>query len=224
MGTLVLTLVCAYLIGGIPNSYLIVRVFKGIDLRTIGSGNLGATNASRAFPRPMSSAVFLGCFCLDAAKGFLPACFLAPLLEGGPTGGFDPATRVLVIGLAAILGHVYTPYMRFKGGKGVATTLGVFLAAAPAAMLFALGVGGALILATGYASVGSIAMGLVLPAAVIVRQPQAHLLCALTVAVGAFIIFKHRSNIGRLIRGNESRLFGKASEERAAARSGDQER
>ncbi|MCX7017205.1 MAG: glycerol-3-phosphate acyltransferase, partial [Candidatus Sumerlaeota bacterium] len=145
MVPLVLILLAGYLIGGIPNSYLLVRLTKGIDLRTIGSGNVGATNACRVFQRPWSMVVFLVCFLLDAAKGYLPAHFLAPYLAHGPAGGLDPATHVLLIGLAAILGHVYTPYLGFKGGKGVATTLGVFLAAAPLALAIALGIGGILI-------------------------------------------------------------------------------
>ncbi|MCX7017304.1 MAG: glycerol-3-phosphate acyltransferase, partial [Candidatus Sumerlaeota bacterium] len=95
----------------------------------------------------------------------------------------------------------------FKGGKGVATTLGVFLAAAPLALAIALAIGGVLILATRYVSLGSIAMAVALPGVLIWRQPQSRVLCALAVIAGAVILYRHRGNMARLLRGTENKLF-----------------
>jgi glycerol-3-phosphate acyltransferase PlsY len=204
---LVSCLLAAYLIGGIPWSYLIARVFKGVDIRTVGSGNVGATNACRLFNKPWKPVAFLGCFLLDAAKGYFPAFHFGGIVNNGILSGWNLSTCVLLIGLAAVVGHVYTPFLRFKGGKGVATSLGVFLAAAPVPMSIAAGIGLVVIFATGYVSVGSIAIGVALPASILILIPGEKALFALALIAGAFIIFKHRTNIVRLARGEEPRIY-----------------
>ncbi|OPZ15467.1 MAG: Glycerol-3-phosphate acyltransferase [candidate division BRC1 bacterium ADurb.BinA364] len=212
MASLIGVFLAAYLIGGIPMSYLAVRALRGVDLRSVGSGNVGASNASRLFARPWSFAVFAACFALDAAKGFVPAHWGPAWLAEGPLGGASVSGRALAIGLMAILGHIYTPYLAFKGGKGVATATGVFLAAAPLEMAIAVAAGVCILALTRYASLASCVMGVLLPILVFWRHSHERLLPALTVAVGAFILFKHRTNIRRLIRGEEPKLFGRKDE------------
>jgi glycerol-3-phosphate acyltransferase PlsY len=212
MTTLLLTLFAAYLIGGIPFSFLIVRIFKGVDVRTAGSGNVGATNACRQFAPRYRPVTFAICTTLDALKGFLPALFLARLLGNGPAAGLAPSAQILMVGLAAILGHVYTPYLRFQGGKGVNTALGVFLAAAPVAMFISLGVGLAVMFATRYVSIGSCVIGLALPVVIRLWQPEENLLAGLSILVGAFIVYKHRANLARIARGEEPKMFEKDPE------------
>jgi len=209
MTRLILILIASYLIGAIPFSFLVAKWLRGVDLRTVGSGNVGATNACRLFPKRWSFVAFLFCFTLDALKGFLPAFILAPLLAEGPLAGLSLPERSIVVGLAAILGHIYTPYLRFRGGKGVATSLGAFLAAAPLAVITTAVVGILVILVTRFVSVGSVVMSLLLPVMVAVLKPGEWLLLGLAVAVGAFIIYKHRTNLRRLCRGEEARLFSR---------------
>ncbi len=208
---LIAVLIVSYLIGGIPFSFIVAKALKGVDLRQIGSGNVGATNASRLFPKPWSLLVFLLCFCLDAAKGYISAFFLSRYVADGILRNFSEIDCMIFVGLAAILGHVFTPYLRFRGGKGVATSLGVFLAAAPLPVLLTVLIGITIILLTRYVSVGSIIMAIILPIAVYVQHPREWVLLGVTILVGLFIIFKHRTNMQRLMQGNESKLFAKKS-------------
>jgi glycerol-3-phosphate acyltransferase PlsY len=113
----------AFLLGALPFALLVVRVLKGVDVRTVGSGNVGATNASRAFASKGGRlGAFLGIYLLDAGKGFVPALLAQRWLEG------DPQLTGVLVGAAAVLGHVFTPFLGFRGGKGVATATGVLLA------------------------------------------------------------------------------------------------
>jgi acyl phosphate:glycerol-3-phosphate acyltransferase len=185
----------AYLIGAFPTSYVVARVAKGVDLRDHGSGNLGATNAFRVLGWRAATPIFV----VDILKGFIPAFFF-PQIDGNVS-----ALWALLYGTAAIIGHVFSVYVKFKGGKGVATGAGVFLALAPLAVLGGLAVWLALVLLTGYVSLASIAAAAVLPVLVaLTGGPVPVLIMALLLA--AFVIYAHRANISRLKRGEEHRF------------------
>jgi glycerol-3-phosphate acyltransferase PlsY len=187
----VLLVVAGYLLGAIPFGLLVARLC-GVDLRAVGSGNIGATNVARALGRPLG----LGVLVLDALKGFAPT--FAALRLVGP----EPAC---LVALAAILGHVFPVWLRFRGGKGVATGLGVFAALAPVAAAISV-VGYALVVATTrLSSLGSLvgASALLVGMVVTGRAPA---VLALGGAVWLIIVVKHRGNIRRLMRGEESRL------------------
>lgn len=192
-----LLIACAYLIGSFPTSYALARAARGIDLREHGSGNLGATNAYRVLGWPIAVPIFI----VDIAKGWFPASAF-PRWDG-----VDGVYWALAYGAAAILGHVYSIYVGFKGGKGVATSAGVFLALAPAAVLIALVVWAALVFATGYVSLASIAAALTVPIAIALQKGPGPVL-VLSIALAVFVVFAHRANIGRLRRGEEHR-FGR---------------
>lgn len=187
---------CAYLLGGVPFAYLAVRLCKGTDLRTIGSGNVGATNASRAFEGKVARlTAFLAIYLLDAAKGFVPVWW-------GPqvVGAQDPVSAGVALGAAAILGHVFTPYLRFRGGKGVATACGVLLALDWMALLVALAAFFVVRFATGQVFFGSIALGFGLAAGAIALHPDEAFGSRLPVTVMAvvlalFLLWTHRSNL-----------------------------
>ena len=211
----ILTALAAYLLGSIPTGFLVGRA-KGIDIRAVGSGNIGATNAMRVLGKPAGIFVLL----LDAAKGY-GACALGVFifLWTSDLDYFDDAfyiflKRFMVIaGIFAVLGHNYTCWLKFKGGKGIATTTGVYLALAPWAVLIALGVFLLAVLVTRYVSVGSISGAVALVAAVWILPPHIVFLGIVTTALGALAIYKHKSNIQRLRAGTENRL-GKKLEAR----------
>lgn len=186
----------AYLIGGIPTSYLAGRLIRGIDLRQHGSGNLGATNAYRVLGWKAAVPIFI----VDIAKGFVPTC-LFPTLDGASP------VWALAYGAAAITGHVFSPYVRFRGGKGVATGAGAFLALAPVAVGVALLIWVGLVAATGYVSVASIVAACAIPVMVLILQGPDGVFW-LSLGIATFVVFAHRSNIGRLRRGEEHR-FGR---------------
>lgn len=186
----------AYLVGGIPSSFLAARV-AGIDLRQHGSKNLGATNLYRVLG--WKYAVPAGAF--DVAKGFVAVFFFAP--RAG-TAYWIP----LAVGFAAIVGHVFPVYLKFVGGKGVATAGGAVLAMAPLALGVSVLVWSVVLMGTGYMSLASIAGVLAFPIAVWVLTPGDTPLIVAGLSISAFILFTHRSNIGRLYHGTEPR-FGR---------------
>jgi glycerol-3-phosphate acyltransferase PlsY len=191
-------LLASYLLGAIPTSYLAARAFRGIDLREHGSRNLGATNLYRVLGWRYAVPVGL----LDAAKGFIPVVAFAPRVS--PSDLF-----ALVCGLTAVLGHAFSVFVGFKGGKGVATAAGVMLGLAPVALAVATAVWIALVFTTGYVSLGSIAAAAVFPIAVLLfDRPAEPRMLWLDVAVAAAIIWFHRGNIQRLLKGTENR-FGR---------------
>ncbi|AHG90773.1 Glycerol-3-phosphate acyltransferase [Gemmatirosa kalamazoonensis] len=188
-------LAASYAAGSIPTAYLAGKA-KGVDLRKHGSGNLGATNAWRV----LGWRVGLAVYAVDTLKGFLPV-FLLPR----PVAHAELAA--IAYGVAAIVGHVRPVFLGFqKGGKGVATAGGVFLALAPLPFVIALGVFLGVFLATGYVSAGSLSAAVALPFAlfVYVGRPSPTVILALLVAL--FVFWTHRANIGRLRRGEESRF------------------
>jgi glycerol-3-phosphate acyltransferase PlsY len=225
----ILTALAAYLLGSIPTGFLVAKA-KGIDIRSVGSGNIGATNAMRVLGKPAGIAVLLA----DALKGYVACAFLPPLIFNclaphfpvntnypgtiffyppfsGETVEFQTKIHV-VAGVFAVIGHNYTCWLKFKGGKGIATTAGVYLTLAPWPLLIALVVFSLAIAATRYVSIGSIAGAVTLPAAVSMMMPDNILLRIVTTALGALAIYKHRANIQRLIAGTENRLGNKKEE------------
>lgn len=204
----------AYLIGGIPFGWLAARVFKGVDLRTVGSGSVGATNASRLWQGGFSVLAFAGVFVLDFGKGLFVALFSADGAEvvGHHLGSESQALTLQVIcGLGAILGHVFTPYLKFRGGKGVATTFGVVTALAPLSSLFGLGAWGMFLALTRYMSMGSIAAMTAIPISYLLNKGEATfrqylVVFAFFTVVAAFVVWSHRANIKRILTGQERRV------------------
>jgi glycerol-3-phosphate acyltransferase PlsY len=200
-----LALVIAYLSGSVPSAYLAGRALKGIDLRTVGSGNLGATNVYRNLGVKAAAAVLL----VDALKGFLPAL----LLPGMVAASFAPTARErlwwgLAFGIAAIAGHAKPIFLLGRGGgKGVATASGVFAALAPAALGLSLVAFLLVAWRTGYISLASIVSAFVLPPAIALTAGTRSPLFGVSLAVAGFVIFAHRANIGRLRQGTEPRTF-----------------
>lgn len=197
-------LLLGYLLGAVPTSLLIGKWARGIDLREHGSGNLGATNAFRVLGWRLALPVLV----VDVFKGWLPA-YAFPRWDGAASPAW-----ALAYGAAAILGHVFSIYVRFRGGKGIATSAGVFLALAPLAVLSAAAVWGAVVFATGIVSVASIAAAFTLPLAVYAFQGTDAAFW-LAVALAVFVVYAHRTNIRRLLRGEEPRFGrGRAREAR----------
>ena len=192
----------SYLLGAIPTSLVAARMLRGVDLRSIGSGNLGATNLYRL--AGWKAAVPVALF--DIAKGLVPATLIAGAVGAGPRDTFV----ALACGAAAVVGHVFSVFARFRGGKGVATAAGAVLGLAPWAILGAAGVWALVTFTTGYVSLGSMAAAASLPVAVWLLQPEQRGLVALYALLAAAIIWLHRANIGRLLNGTESR-FGRGS-------------
>jgi glycerol-3-phosphate acyltransferase PlsY len=203
----ILTALSAYLLGSIPTGFLVAKA-KGIDIRCVGSGNIGATNAMRVLGKPAGIFVLL----MDVLKGYA-AVWLCTILVKKLNADADVETLGIIAGICAVLGHNCTCWLKFKGGKGIATTGGVYLALAPWAVLVALAVFILAILLTKYVSVGSIASALALPTAVWVTPPHNLFLGSVTTALGVMAIYKHKSNIQRLMAGTENRL-GKKKEEK----------
>ena len=201
-----LGLLVAYLAGSIPAAYIAGRVTKGIDLRQHGSGNLGATNVYRVLGAKVAIAVLL----FDAAKGAIPVFWLPRVANAGA----DPQSLTLwaiAYGVAAILGHVRPVFLLWKGGgKGVATAAGVFAALAPGAIVVALVAWFVVLIVSGYMSLASLAGAAALPIAILVLVGARSALFQVSLAVAAFVFWTHRSNIGRLRRGEEPR-FGRWS-------------
>lgn len=190
----------AYVSGSIPFAHL-AGMAKSVDLRKQGSGNLGATNVFRVLGWKIGIAVFLA----DAAKGALPVLLLPPRIDSPR----DPVLWGIVVGVAAIVGHVRPLFLKFgKGGKGVATASGVFLALAPVPMLVTFGVFVAVVLASGYVSLGSLISAVLLPILLAITLGVSSPLFVLSAFVALFVFWTHRANIGRLRRGEENR-FGK---------------
>jgi glycerol-3-phosphate acyltransferase PlsY len=193
--------VVAYVLGSTPSGYLAGKA-RGIDVRTMGSGNIGATNVFRVLGKAAGIAVLMA----DALKGFLAAKF-APLLASHffAASGARRENLALAAGVGAILGHNYTCWLRFKGGKGIATSAGVVLAWAPEACLTALGLWGLVFAVTRYVSVASIAAALVLPLAVWYWNGSPTMTYVMS-ALSLLAICKHKANIQRLLKGTENRV------------------
>ena len=187
-----LSLLVAYLLGGVPIGFLLVRWKTGQDVREHGSGNIGATNVHRAAGRVAGMATLV----LDAAKGYL-AVWLAYRMSGGSTAWASAAA------VCVLLGHIFTPFLRFKGGKGVATFLGAFLFLAPGATLAVTLVFLVTLAALRMISLGAILGGITFPLAVwLISQPAWPLMSASLVCC-ALVLWRHRDNAKRIHEGTE---------------------
>ena len=195
--TLALWFLASYLLGSIPTSYLVVRLVKGQDLRTMGSGNLGATNLYRVLGVKYALPVAL----FDAGKGAIPVLLFGPRAGGGEL-------VALLLGITAVLGHMFSVFVGFRGGKGVATGAGVVLGLAPWAVLAGLAVWLLAVLSTGYVSLASILAAIMLPLAVFWLHPERRQLIWLFALLSVAVIVLHRANISRLLAGTEHR-FGR---------------
>jgi glycerol-3-phosphate acyltransferase PlsY len=190
---------CAFLCGSIPFGLLLVKLAGKGDVRAHGSGNIGATNVSRVGGKALGILTLL----LDIAKGFLPV-FLGKQLGLGES-------PLSLLALCAVLGHVFTPWLKFRGGKGVATALGVALAFRASMVLPALGVFLVLVLIFRYVSLGSVMAALALPL-VLLWKGATPMVLLLWLAIVVIVIAKHHENIRRLLKGTESPLWGAKKE------------
>jgi acyl phosphate:glycerol-3-phosphate acyltransferase len=201
--------IVAYLLGSIPFGYLLVKFFRGEDIRRTGSGNIGATNVARSGAKGLGAATLA----LDTLKGLLAVWIASRVAPAGV-----PALPYMSLAaLFAVIGHMFPIWLRFKGGKGVATALGVFILLFPKALLVSLFLFIVVVAATRYVSLGSILGALSFPiAAHFISHPEWQVL-APTWGIAALIVAKHHQNILRLLSGTESR-FGapKATEEKKA--------
>jgi acyl phosphate:glycerol-3-phosphate acyltransferase len=195
-----LTAVLSYLSGSIPFGYLLVRVFRGEDIRASGSGNIGATNVSRQSP-----GLGLATLMLDALKGLVPV--LAALAIGRRAGD-NPYLLASLTAFCAIVGHIFPVWLRFRGGKGVATGLGSWIALAPRGVLVMVVVFVIMVAVFRYISLGSIMAAAIFPAAARVLHDyhETPAMLAFMAASSLLIIVKHHRNIGRLMEGTESRF------------------
>jgi glycerol-3-phosphate acyltransferase PlsY len=187
----------AYVAGSIPTSLIVARLFARTDLRQFGSKNLGATNLYRLLG--WKGALPAGIF--DVAKGAVPVLLAVKYTT--------PIWFPLVVGASAVMGHVFSPFVRFKGGKGVATAAGVFLGLAPLSILAALAVFALVVKLSGYVSLGSMTAAGAFFATVPLFYPGDTMLLVSGAAIFSFIVYTHRANIGRLRQGTENR-FGRS--------------
>ncbi len=199
--------VAAYLLGSIPFGFLLVFLFRHEDIRTQGSGNIGATNVVRSGAKGLGALTFV----LDAVKGYVAVFAVGWILAWMSNSSLSLQNAQAIAAVFAILGHMHPVWLRFKGGKGVATAFGVFLALSPIAALIGLVAFVIVFAVWRYVSLASIVSAVVFP---IVALWLAHghmtlLLIAVTVFIPLLVIVKHRQNIARLIQGTEYR-FGKA--------------
>jgi glycerol-3-phosphate acyltransferase PlsY len=196
----------AYLLGSVPTGYLLVRLFRHEDIRSFGSGNIGATNVLRSGGKGLGAATFLA----DMLKGSA-AVLLGGLLAAAFIPEMSHRDAQALAALFAVLGHVFPVWLRFKGGKGVATAFGVFLVAAPVAALAAITVFALIFFFTRYVSLASILGAASFPifAWFTVRGERPVFFIAVQTAVALLIIVKHHQNIRRLLSGTESRIGAK---------------
>jgi len=229
ISTYIFFAVFAYLLGSIPFGYILVRLFLGADVRQTGSGNIGATNVARTGSKGLAIATLV----LDILKGYVAATVAyaygmlvawrhTPQVNGLPPNA--PANSAVqqafllaaVAAFFAIIGHMFTVWLRFTGGKGVATGLGVFLALAPKAVLIVIAVFVAIVAVTRYVSLGSMVAAALFPLCFYLLQPE-HATPGVLImlsGVSLLIIYRHRENISRLLAGTENRFGAKSSKEK----------
>ena len=204
----ILVILIAYLLGSIPTGFLVAKA-RGVDIRTVGSGNIGATNVFRILGKPAGVFVLLA----DAAKGWLAVFVVAQLVFGWfyPAAGQQACEWFrLCAGIAAILGHNFTCWLRFKGGKGIATSAGVLVARVPGPLLIILGIWVVVFTLSHYVSLASISASVALPFAAWGRGESTTVILV-TTALATLAIYKHKANIQRLIKGTEHRIDFKKS-------------
>lgn len=191
---------CAYLLGSIPTGYLITRRFTGVDVRSAGSGNVGATNVARVAGKFAGLAVLV----LDAVKGTI-AVTLVPQLITRAAGTQPPSHWVMWCGLAAVVGHDWPCWLKFSGGKGIATSLGVLLGAAPMVAGWCVVVWGILFAVSRTVSLSSIVTAVVAPLLLLLlHYPWTWILWG--ILLGSIAVLRHNSNIQRLLQGTEQKF------------------
>jgi acyl phosphate:glycerol-3-phosphate acyltransferase len=204
----------SYILGSIPTGLIVARYAKGIDIRKVGSGNIGSTNAMRALGWKWGLVVQFG----DLAKGLLAVLVIARLHYGDfpfhNRTPFEEFTIVQILaGMSAVAGHIFSVFLNFKGGKGINTAAGMLVGIAPIDISIAFGVFLIVLFATGYVSLGSISAATAFPTTMFVRFnvfnvniPSYHTLILFSIATSLLLIYTHRSNISRLLAGSENRF------------------
>lgn len=211
---LAIIIILSYLIGSIPNSILISKAVSGIDIRKHGSGNAGGTNVMRVLGWKYGLLVIF----LDALKGAIAVVIIARL-HYGPlpfenVSPFDDFTLVQIIaGMSAVIGHIWTVFAEFKGGKGIATALGMLLTLITIDMLIAVGIFALVVLISRYVSLGSIIAAISVPSTLFIRENLFHVdipgystLFPFIIGITALVIFTHRKNLVRIFNGNENKI------------------
>lgn len=214
MVSLILVVLISYLVGSIPTSIIVTKILKGVDIRNYGSGNAGGTNVIRVLGWGPGVLVIV----IDALKGFFAAVVLARLFYGSfPLDNATPFSDFTVVqiiaGISAILGHTWTVFAGFKGGKGIATAGGMLLGIAPVEVGIAFGVFAIVVMSSRYVSLGSVSAAIAFPVAMFVRANvfdvttrYYHTMIFFSIFISIFLIYNHRANISRLLRGQEHRL------------------
>lgn len=195
--SIAIVLLC-YIIGSIPTAYLVVKKIKGIDIRTVGSGNVGASNAARV----LGKWGFIGVLFGDMMKGFIPVMLIKHF--------YGEHDLVLVAAIAVIIGHSFTCFLRFKGGKGVATGVGIYLALAPVQLLLAAAIFGIIIAVFRMVSLSSITAVIFLAVIVWYTSTWSHFRI-FTIIIALLIIYLHRANVARILKGEERKVGKRTS-------------
>lgn len=211
---LFLIILGSYLIGSFPSAVIISKTFFGFDIRQKGSGNMGSTNAMRVLGWKWGLLVQV----LDVLKGILAVNLVYLLFDGqlafvNSTPFEDITVMKMVAGLFAVVGHIWSVFVGFKGGKGMNTGGGFLLAIAPTEVAIAFGLFLLVVMVSGYISLGSIIAAITIPTAMFLRHnvfsvdiPGYHIIIYFTIAICLMVVYAHRSNIGRILHGNENKF------------------
>ncbi len=214
MLNLLTIIILSYLVGSIPTSIVLTKAIKGVDVRDYGSGNAGATNASRVLGKRFGLLVVI----LDALKGVFAVVIIARLYLGSfpfpNTTPFDDFTLVqFIAGMSAVIGHIWTVFAGFKGGKGIATGLGVLVSIVTVDMLIGIGVFILVASLSKYVSLASISAAIAVPLTMIVREnifgvdiPSYNTIIFFAFGLALLVMYTHRANITRLLQGNERKI------------------
>lgn len=214
MPNLLFIIVLSYLVGSIPVSIILSKAIKGVDIRNYGSGNAGGTNASRLLGKKIGVLVIF----LDAMKGVIAVVLISRLYFGSfpfpNTTPFDDFTLVQIMaGIAAIIGHIWTIFAGFKGGKGIATGLGVLISIVTLDLLLAFGIFLIVMYISKYISLASISAAVSVPLIMIVREnvfgvniPSYGTVLPFAIGIALLIIYTHRANLDRLLSGSENKI------------------
>jgi glycerol-3-phosphate acyltransferase PlsY len=214
MPNLVFIIILSYLVGSIPVSIILTKIIKGVDVRDFGSGNAGGTNVSRVLGKKYGVLTII----LDAFKGVIAVVFISRLYFGNfpfpNTTPFDDFTLVQIIaGITAVIGHIWTIFAGFKGGKGIATGLGVLVSVVTLDLLMALGVFALVVYISKYISLASISAAVSVPLIMIIREnifgveiQSYHTVLPFVIGLALLIIYTHRANVERLLSGSENKI------------------
>lgn len=214
MPNLLFIIVLSYLVGSIPISIILTKLVKGVDVRNFGSGNAGGTNVSRVLGKKYGVLTII----LDAFKGVIAVVFISRLYFGNfpfPNNTpFDDFTLIQIIaGISAVIGHIWTIFAGFKGGKGIATGLGVLVSIVTLDMIMALGVFLIVVYFSKYISLASMSAAVSVPLIMIIREnifgvdiPSYHNILPFVIALALLVIYTHRANVDRLLKGSENKI------------------